>query len=102
MPADLLQRYGANPEDVFVGKATTELRAALAELRLRARQHLAGARKLLADAPAGMLPALLPVALVRPVLDLMERRRYQPFRPRGLPQWRRQWRAARTGLRDAL
>jgi phytoene synthase len=48
---------------------------------------------------------LLPVALVRPVLDRMERSRYRPFRPRDVPQWRRQWalwRAARTGLRGAL
>jgi phytoene synthase len=48
---------------------------------------------------------LLPVALVRPVLDRMERRRYQPFDLAGFPQWRRQWalwRAARSGMRDAL
>ena len=105
VPGDLMQRYGASAEDVFAGKATAELRAALAELRLRARQHLAGARKLVADAPAAALPALLPAALVRPALDRMERRRYRPFRPAEIPQWRRQWRlwrAARTGLRKAF
>jgi len=105
VPADLMQRYGARLEDVFAGNATSALRAALAELRLRARQHLAEARILLAEAPAAALPALLPVALVRPVLDRMERSRYRPFRPRDVPQWRRQWalwRAARTGLRGAL
>ena len=50
-------------------------------------------------------PALLPVALVRPALDRMERRSYQPFSPSELPQWRRQWvlwRAARSGLRKAF
>ena len=70
-----------NPIDVFAGKATTELRAVLAELRLRARQHLGAARGLLDDAPPQVAPALLPVALVRPALDRMERRSYQPFSP---------------------
>jgi phytoene synthase len=102
VPAEVMQRYGAQADDVFAGQATTELRAALAELRLRARQHLAAARDLAGAAPPVIMPALLPVALVRPALDRMERRGYQPFRPAELPQWRRQWilwRAARTPLR---
>jgi phytoene synthase len=48
---------------------------------------------------------VLPVALVRPALDRMERRFYQPLRPTELPQWRRQWilwRAARKGLAGAF
>jgi phytoene synthase len=60
---------------------------------------------LLSEAPAEVVPALLPVALVRPTLDRMERRRYRPFAFRDLPQWRRQWtlwRAARRDLRTAL
>jgi len=102
LPADVMQRYGAQSADVFAGHAATELRATLAELRLRARQHLAAARKLLDASPVAVAPALLPVALVRPVLDRMERRSYSPFSPTDVPQWRRQWvlwRAARAGLR---
>ena len=90
---------------MFAGNATTELRAVLAELRLRARHHLGAARGLLNDMPPEVAPALLPVALVRPALDRMERRSYQPLRPAELPQWRRQWmlwRAARSGLRKAF
>jgi phytoene synthase len=97
-----MARYGAQAEDVFAGNATTELRAALAELRLRARQHLAAARGLAGAAPAAIMPALLPAALVKPALDRMERRRYRPFAPAELPQWRRQWklwRAARSPSR---
>ncbi len=45
VPADLMQRYGAQAEDVFAGQATPELRSALAEKRLRARRHLTDARK---------------------------------------------------------
>jgi phytoene synthase len=105
LPADLMQRYGAQSIDVFAGRETTELRAVLAELRLVARHHLGAARGLLNDMAPQVAPALLPVALVRPALDRMERRSYQPFSPSELPQWRRQWalwRAARSGLRKAF
>jgi phytoene synthase len=98
LPDELLQRYGARIEDLLAGKATTELRASLAELRLRARQHLAAARQLAGDVLPDVAPALLPAALVAPALKRMERRRYNPFRNTDLPQWRRQWtlwRAAR-------
>jgi len=102
VPADLMQRYGAQAEDAFAGRATTELRTVLAELRLRARQHLDAARDLVGTAPEAIMPALLPVALVCPALDRMERRSYRPFNPPELPQWRRQWilwRAARRPSR---
>jgi phytoene synthase len=105
LPADLMERYGAQPADVFAGKATTELRAVLAELRLVARHHLGAARGLLNDMAPEVAPALLPVALTRPALDRMERRGYRPFQSNELPQWRRQWvlwRAARNGLRRAF
>ncbi len=91
VPADLLQRYGARLEDVRAGTTSLELRAALAELRLRARQHLAVARRLMAELPPELAPALLPVALVGPLLKRMERRRYNPFKAADMPQWRRQW-----------
>jgi 15-cis-phytoene synthase len=105
VPFDVLQRHGAKPEDIFAGKVSPELRAALAEMRAHARAHLAEVKVLIATAPAALAPALLPVALVRPTLDRMERRGYAPFKPAVLPQWRRQWilwRAARSGLARAL
>jgi 15-cis-phytoene synthase len=95
---DILQRYGAAPEDIFAGKATLELRAALAEMRLHIRGHLTAASDLLAAVPATVLAAFLPVALVRPLLRRMESRSYDPFGAIDVPQWRRQWtlwRAAR-------
>ncbi len=105
VPIEVLQRHHALSEDVFAANATIELRAALAEMRLRARQHLAAAHDLLGALPAAIAPALLPVALVRPLLARMERRSYRPFRPSELAQWRRQWilwRAARSGLARAF
>ena len=98
LPLDILRRYGAQPEDIFARRATPQLRAALAEMRLHIRGHLIAANDLLATAPADVLPAFLPVALVRPWLRAMERRTYDPFAPADVPQWRRQWilwRAAR-------
>ena len=98
VPFDLLQRYGVNVEDVFAGKASPELRAALAEMRLHIRGHLATTHDLLAGAPPAILAAFLPVALVRPLLKRMEQRGYDPMKPVEVPQWRRQWvlwRAAR-------
>lgn len=105
MPLEMLQRHGVLAEDVFAGNATVELRAALAEMRLQARRHLAEAKPLLAAAPLAVLPALLPAAPVRPLLERMERHSYEPFQPVALAPWRRQWiiwRAARRGLQRAL
>jgi phytoene synthase len=105
VPIEVLQRHGARAEDVFAGKATIELRAALAEMRLHARQHLTAARSLIGAMPENIAPAVLPVALVRSSLKRMERRRYDPFRTTDMAQWRRQWilwRAARSGLVRSL
>jgi phytoene synthase len=105
LPAELMNRYRAQASDALAGKDTVELRATLAELRLWARQHLAAARALLSGAPPQALPALLPVALVRPVLDRMERRGYRPFHPVAIAPWRAPWalwRAARSDLRTAF
>jgi phytoene synthase len=105
LPADVMQRHGAERADVMAGRETVALRAALAEMRLVARKHLGTARGLLGSVPPAAAPALLPVALARPVLDRMERRGYRPFDPADIPQWRRQWalwRAARSDLRSAF
>src|SRR5262249_21940555 len=90
LPVDLMQRCGAQAADAYAANPTTELRAVLADMRLRARDHLAAARQLLKGAPPEIAPALLPVALAEPILDRMERRGYQPFAGTDLPQWRRQ------------
>ena len=99
VPLDVLERHGVRIDDVFVGKATPELRVALADLRDRARQYLASFEALLPRVPAAAMPAFLPVSLVASTLAEMERSGYDPFRTAvDVPQWRRQWalwRAAR-------
>ena len=102
VPLEILQRHGASRQDVVSGQATPQLRAALSELRGRARRHLSEARELIATAPPAVMPALLPVALAAPTLARMERRDYDPFVPLEIAPWRRQWliwRAARRPSR---
>ena len=99
VPIEVLDRHGVTREDLAVGQATPQLRAALGEMRRKARGHLAEAARLAADLPTALLPAVLPIALVRPVLDHMER--HDPFAPGRLAQWRRQWHLWRAARRPA-
>lgn len=99
VPLELMQQHGALPEDVFAGVATPALKAALADLRSIARAHLAQVP--IDTIPADLMPAFLPAALAAPMLRRLERDR-DPFRPRVLAAWRRQWllwRAARNPRR---
>ena len=91
VPLDLLERHGVDDNTIFAGQPSAGLVAALAELRGVARQHLANAASKLDAVPPAILPALLPVALVGPILRAMERPGADPFRPALVAAWRRQW-----------
>ena len=102
LPLDVIERHGVERADIFAGRSSKNLRAALAELQEIARNHLLAAHRNVASLPAAALPAFLPVALVRPMLDLLARS--DPFTPAELSPWRRQWliwRAARNPARIA-
>jgi phytoene synthase len=102
IPLEVLDRHGVDREDVFAARAGEPLKAAFAELRRHARRQLAAARTEFADAPAALLPALLPLALIGPTLQPMERRGYEPFDVASMSLLRRQWliwRAARDPKR---
>lgn len=101
LPLDVLNQHGAGQQDVAGKPATAQLRAVLAEMRRHARAHLVQASRLATSIPVAALPAILPVALVRPVLDRMEGADYDPFAPAELPQWRRQWLLWRAARRPA-
>ena len=89
VPADILERHQVVLADVFAARPSAPLRAALAELRNLAHRHLDAAREpMLAIAPSA-LPAFLPLTLVRPSLDRLERD--DPFAPKEISPWRRQW-----------
>jgi 15-cis-phytoene synthase len=92
LPADVLARHGVAHSDIFAGRATDALRAALAELRAFARGNLAAFTARRSELPAMLVAAFLPIALVPSYLARMERRDYDPFTtPVEVPQWRRQW-----------
>jgi phytoene/squalene synthetase len=91
LPADILLARNVDPHDVLAGKANDELRAAIADVAARAREHLAAAR---ATCPAAaILPALMPASLCDRYLELMTARGFDPFRtPVEVPAFRRQLR----------
>jgi len=97
LPIQLLKSHGLGPEDIFGAHSSAPLNAAAAKLRSVARRHLDAAAEMLRSLPQQALPAFLPIALVRPSLDRLERS--DVFAPSMLSPWRRQWlmwRAARN------
>jgi 15-cis-phytoene synthase len=100
VPADLLARHAV----VFAGAATPELRAALRDMRDIGAAHLASVGRSMTGVPHAAIPALLPLAVSRLELERMKRSDYDPFTPRPISPWRRQWaiwRAARNVRRIA-
>ena len=102
VPLEVLDRHGAGVEHIYVGHASPELKAALAELRNEARRHLARFETLLPQLPAPAMPAFLSAALVPGYLAAMEQPGYDPFRTAiDIAQWRRQWMLWRAARRYA-
>jgi 15-cis-phytoene synthase len=99
LPGEILVRHGVKAADIRSDRTSNGLRDALAEMRRIARNHLAALRDQLSSVPRQMLPALLPVALVPPLLQRMDAPQYDPFRPPIVPQWRKQWTLWRAAKR---
>jgi 15-cis-phytoene synthase len=100
LPRDLLERHGIVRQDIYAGRATAGLLAALSEMRQQARQHLAELDEWRWLVPPEASPAFLPVALVPAILASMERPSYDPFKLVAPSQWRRQWTLWRAARRD--
>jgi phytoene synthase len=99
VPLQLLESHGSGTEEVFAGKETPQLRAALDQLIGEARGHLKTAFELLASAPPEIRPLFLPLALVRRNLKEMSRADSNLFAPRVTSRLRTLWtlwRASRT------
>jgi phytoene synthase len=102
VPLEVLDRHQVSREDIFAAQGSERLLAALAEMRAIAGRHLAAAQEKLISAPAEILPAFLPVAVVGPQLRRMKRAGYHPFAGQQVSPLRRQWllwRAARDPSR---
>ena len=98
LPEAMVVARSVDKEAMFAGRATPELRRLLADLRTIVRQHLTEAEREIADVDPVVKPAFLPLAVVRPYLDRMDRKDYDPFAGVEIAPWRRQWivwRAAR-------
>ncbi|MDP3689409.1 phytoene/squalene synthase family protein [Bradyrhizobium sp.] len=101
VPLQLLQQHGCGMEEVFAGKETLKLRAALDQLIAEGRGHLKTAFALLADVPPEVRPLFLPLALVRRDLQRMSRADNDPFAPHFTSRLRTLWtlwRASRSKL----
>ena len=81
VPQQLLEGHGCGIEEVFAGKQTPRLRAALGQLLDDARGHQKAALALLADVPPEVRPVFLPLALVDRDLKRMSRVDNDPFVP---------------------
>jgi phytoene synthase len=90
LPMDLLNTVQLSPDDIFAGQGGEKLKAVMAQLSLRAQNHLGSARAF--GRPKRALPAFLPVALAPGYLKLMTRPGFDPFRdPAQVAQPRKQW-----------
>jgi 15-cis-phytoene synthase len=81
VPLQLLQAQGSGVEEIFAGRETPKVRAALDQLIGEARKHLKTAFSLLVDVPDKTRPIFLPLALVRGDLERMARADADPFVP---------------------
>jgi 15-cis-phytoene synthase len=91
VPLQLLQQHGSGIEEVFAGKQTPKIRAALDQLNAEAQGHLKTAFALLADLPPEVRGVFLPLALVRRDLKRMSRADNDPFAPCFTARFRTLW-----------
>jgi len=104
VPQQVLDSHGCGIEEVFAGKETPKLRAALDQLLGEARGHLKTALGLLETVPREVRPVFLPLAKVGRDLARMSRADNDPFVPRPTSRFRTLWmlwRASRSRLFSA-
>lgn len=91
LPQQLLTSHGCGMEDVFAGKETPNLHGVLEQLTGEAEQHLTTALSLLAEVPASVRPAFLPLSQVRADLKRLSRLGRNPFTPQPASRLRTLW-----------
>jgi phytoene synthase len=91
LPEQVLASHGCSMEDVFAGKETPSLRAVLEQLAGEAQQHLTTASSLLAEVPASVRPAFLPLGQMRADLKRLSRPGRNPFTPQPSSRLRTLW-----------
>jgi len=91
VPLQLLERHGSNMEEMFSGRDTPKMRAALDQLIGEARGHLKTAFALLESVPPQVRTVFLPLALVGRNLARMSRADSDPFTPHVTSRFRTLW-----------
>ncbi|MGA9091558.1 MAG: squalene/phytoene synthase family protein, partial [Bradyrhizobium sp.] len=91
VPLQVLERHGCGIEEIFAGKQTPRLRAALDQLLGEARGHLNTAFDLLATVAPEVRPVFLPLAQVRRDVARMSRADNDPFVPRSASRLQTLW-----------
>ena len=89
LPNDALKPLNLGRSDLLERRDTPELRRVLAEMCERVALHLAAVQRLASTVAPSELPAFLPLATVRIDLARLGSRRYDPFKPDHLQNWRR-------------
>jgi phytoene synthase len=102
LPWSVFAANGVHEQEIFEGRVSEGLLAALAQVHDFASDHLAKAEAAVAALPAPLRPAFAMFALLPPRLSRLERGAESPFSPpRELPDWRKiaglWWWAAKTG-----
>lgn len=101
LPQDVLNESGAKEADLFAGRSTPQLQAAITRLSDVARSHLGKAMDLLIAVPADAKRVFLPLALVRRALDLA-RPADDPFAPVPVSRLRMLWTLWRVSKSEAF
>jgi 15-cis-phytoene synthase len=91
VPLQVLESHGSSMEEVFAGKETPKLRAALDQLVGEAQGHLRTAFALLEQSPPEVRPVFLPLARVSRDLMRMARADGDPFVPEVTSRFRTLW-----------
>jgi len=79
VPLQFLQKHGSGLEEIYAGRQTPNVRAAVDQLIGEARRHLQTAEGLLVQVPPKVRPAFLPLVVVRRDLARMSRADNDPF-----------------------
>jgi 15-cis-phytoene synthase len=92
LPKSVMDAVGIDREDIVSGTDSPKLRAALAEMRERARDHLAKTRALKTAMKPEIRAAFLPLAMIDRYLAPMDRKDYSPFKTViDVQNWLRIW-----------
>jgi 15-cis-phytoene synthase len=92
LPQSLQDSVGVTRADIINGEDSEGLRAALSEMRAKAREHLMKVKQLQKTIKPDALPAFLPLASVESYLETMELPNYMPFSEIvDIPHWKRVW-----------